>query len=264
MRKYILITSMLVSSSFGADLSQVSTEELANEMQKRMQTMTPQERQQYRGSGMMGMGQMGKCGDGRMRGMGSRRMMQMPEFSDYDLNQDGAITEEEFNEAHTKRMSKLAEEGRMLRNAGKAPAFSDIDTNKDGKLDAEEFKAHQQEMKNQKCGSGQKRKMGKCGDGRMGKMSSRRMMQMPKFEDCDLNNDGAITEEEFNEARTKRMEKRAEEGRMLRNAGDAPSFADIDTNKDGKIDTEEFKAHQQKMQNQKCGSGQKRKMGKCG
>lgn len=261
MRKYILITSMLVSSSFGADLSQVSTEELANEMQKRMQTMTPQERQQYRGSGMMGMG---KCGESRMGGMGSGRMMQMPKFSDYDLNQDGAITEEEFQEGHTKRMSKLAEEGRMLRNAGEAPAFSEIDTDKDGKINTEEFKAHQQEMQNQKCGGGQKGKMGKCGNGSMGTMGSRRMMQMPKFSDCDLNQDGTITEEEFKEARKKRMEKRAAEGRMLRNAENAPSFSDIDTNHDGKIDQAEFQAHQQKMQNQKCGSGQKGKMGKCG
>jgi len=252
---------MLVSSSFGADLSQISTEELANEMQKRMQTMTPQERQQYRGSGMMGMG---KCGNGRMGGMGSGRMMQMPTFSEYDLNQDGVILEKEFEEAHTKRMSKLAEEGRMLRNAGEAPAFADIDTNKDGKVDAEEFQTHQQEMQNQKCGSGQKGKMGKCGDGSMGKMGSKRMMQMPKFSDCDLNQDGAITEEEFTEARKKRMEKHAAEGRMLRNAENAPSFADIDTNKDGKIDQAEFQAHQQEMQNQKCGSGQKGKMGKCG
>ncbi|MBD3791797.1 MAG: EF-hand domain-containing protein [Campylobacterales bacterium] len=160
MRKYILITSMLVSSSFGADLSQVSTEELANEMQKRMQTMTPQERQQYRGSGMMGMG---KCGESRMGGMGSGRMMQMPKFSDYDLNQDGAITEEEFKEARKKRMEKRAAEGRMLRNAENAPSFSDIDTNHDGKIDQAEFQAHQQKMQNQKCGSGQKGKMGKCG-----------------------------------------------------------------------------------------------------
>ncbi|MDD3592355.1 MAG: EF-hand domain-containing protein [Sulfurovum sp.] len=257
MRKYILITSMLVSSSFGADLSQISTEELASEMQKRLQTMTPQERQQYRELNA-GPGRMGKCGDGRMGKMGSKRMMQMPKFSEYDLNQDGAITEEEFKEAHAKRMSKLAEEGRMLRNVGEAPAFSDIDTNKDGKVDAEEFKAHQQEMQSQKCGSGPKGKMGKCGDGSMGKMGSKRMMQMPKFSDCDLNNDGVITEEEFTEARKKRMEKRAAEGRMLRNMENAPSFADIDTNKDGKIDQAEFDAHQRERM-------QKRdRPGKCG
>jgi len=154
MRKYILITSMLVSGSFGADLSQISTEELVNEMQKRMQTMTPQERQQYRGSSMIGMG---KYGEGSMGKMGSKQMMQMPAFSEYDLNQDGAITKEEFEEAHTKRMSKLAKEGRMLRNAGEAPSFADIDTNKDGKIDEAEFQAHQQEsMQNKdrprKCG----------------------------------------------------------------------------------------------------------------
>jgi Ca2+-binding EF-hand superfamily protein len=225
--------------------------------------MTPQERQQYRELNA-GPGRMGKCGDGRMGKTGSKRMMQMPKFSEYDLNQDGAITEQEFQEGHTKRMNRLAQEGRMLRNAGEAPSFADIDTDKDGKINAEEFQAHQKEMQNEKCGSGKKGKMGKCGDGSMGKMGSRRMMQMPKFSDCDLNQDGAITEEEFTEARKKRMEKRAAEGRMLRNAENAPSFADIDTNKDGKIDQAEFQAHQQEMHNQKCGSGQKGKMGKCG
>ncbi|MDY0403581.1 EF-hand domain-containing protein [Sulfurovum sp.] len=259
MRKYILITSMLVSSSFGADLTQISTEELANEMQKRLQTMTPQERQQYRGLNA-GPGRMGKCGDGGMGKMGSRRMMQMPKFSEYDLNNDGAITEQEFQEGHTQRMNKLAQEGRMLRNAGKAPAFSEIDTDKDGKINAEEFQSHQQEMQNLKCGSGPRGKMGKCGDGSMGmgKMGSRRMMQMPKFSDCDLNQDGAITEEEFTEARKKRMEKRAAEGRMLRNAKNAPSFSDIDTNHDGKIDQAEFEVHQQERM-QKRG-----RPGKCG
>jgi hypothetical protein len=109
-------------------------------------------------------------------------------------------------------------------------------------------------MQNQKCGSEPKGKMGNCGDGR----GSRRMMQMPKFSDCDLNQDGAITEEEFTEARKKRMEKRAAEGRMLRNAKNAPSFSDIDTNHDGKIDQAEFEVHQQERM-QKRG-----RPGKCG
>ena len=77
------------------------------------------------------------------------------------------------------------------------------------------------------------------------------MMKRPQFSEYDLNNDGVILEKEFQEARTKRMSERAEEGRMLRKAGMAPSFADIDTNRDGKISPAEFQAHQEKnrMQN---------------
>jgi Ca2+-binding EF-hand superfamily protein len=242
MKRFIMITSLLVTGSFGADLSQVSTEELADEMQKRMQSMTPQERQQYRGSGMMRPG----------------RMMQMPKFSDCDLNSDGAITEEEFKEARAKRMEKRAAEGRMLRNAGMAPAFSDIDTNKDQKITPDEFQTHQQQMR--------MKKSGKCGNGMMGqgKMRPGRMMQMPQFSDYDLNNDGVIMKKELQEARTERMNQRAKEGRMLQNAGMAPSFEEIDTNKDQKITPDEFQAHQQQMRMKNKNFKGKCDNGKCG
>ncbi|MGC9351614.1 MAG: hypothetical protein ACP5D3_06455, partial [Sulfurovum sp.] len=160
-----MITSLLVSGSFAADLSQVSTEELAQEMQKRMQTMTPQERQQYRGSGMMGMGQMGKCGNGMM-GQGKMKPgkgMQMPQFSDYDLNSDGMISKKEFQEAREKRMGKRAGEGRMLQNAGDAPSFEEIDTNKDKKITPDEFQSHQQQMRMQNRSLKGKCNSGKCG-----------------------------------------------------------------------------------------------------
>ncbi|UFH58077.1 EF-hand domain-containing protein [Sulfurovum mangrovi] len=260
MKKFIMITSLLVSSGFGADLSQVSTDELAQEMQKRMQSMTPQERQQYRGAGMMGMGQMGKCGNG-MGKMKPKRMMQMSKFSDCDLNNDGVILEKEFQEARAKRMNQRAEEGRMLQNAGKAPMFADVDTNKDGKITQDEFQAHQQQMRMKN--KGPQGKMGKCGNG-MGKTKPRRMMQMSQFADSDLNNDGVILEKEFQEAREKRMNQRAEEGRMLQNAGDAPSFGEIDTNKDGKITQDEFQAHQQQMRMKNKGANGKCANGKCG
>ena len=141
MKKIILITSLLVSGSIAADLSQVSTEELAQEMQKRMQTMTPEERQKYRGTGMM-------MGSGKM-GMGQTRpnRMQMPSFSEYDINSNGFIEENEYQEARDKRMSERAQEGKVLKNAGNAPSFTDIDTNKDGKVDQVEFQAHQQQMR---------------------------------------------------------------------------------------------------------------------
>ena len=86
-------------------------------------------------------------------------MMQMPQFSDYDLNNDGAIEEKEFDDARAKRMSERAQEGRMLKNAGNAPAFADIDTDKNGKITPDEFQAHQQQnrMKN-------KTPQGKCGN----------------------------------------------------------------------------------------------------
>jgi hypothetical protein len=78
---------------------------------------------------------------GQARGMGMGR--RMPEFSDFDQNGDGKITEEEFNDARAKRMSSMAERGYMMRNAANAPSFSDIDSNKDGAINKKEFSDHQ-------------------------------------------------------------------------------------------------------------------------
>ena len=69
---------------------------------------------------------------GQGMGMGKNRMRQMPSFADYDLNNDGKVTQNEFDEAREKRMSQRAKEGKMMRNAGNAPIFSQLDTNQDG------------------------------------------------------------------------------------------------------------------------------------
>ena len=65
----------------------------------------------------------------------------MPAFSDFDLDGDGAIVEQEFNKGHAKRMSERAAEGHELKNAGKC-TFAGIDSDSDGAVTPEEFKAH--------------------------------------------------------------------------------------------------------------------------
>lgn len=87
------------------------------------------------GGGGMGMGQ----NQGMGKGMGRNR----PAFSEYDLNGDGKITEKEFNEARSKRISERAQQGYQMRNLGSAPSFADIDANGDGEISTEEFAAHQ-------------------------------------------------------------------------------------------------------------------------
>lgn len=62
---------------------------------------------------------------------------------------DGKIVEQEFNEAHAKRMSQMAAEGRQMKHVGEMPGFSDIDTNDDGVISEEEFAAHQAEHRAQ-------------------------------------------------------------------------------------------------------------------
>jgi Ca2+-binding EF-hand superfamily protein len=68
----------------------------------------------------------------------------MPSFSDFDTNDDGKVTQEEFENTQNSRMTKRANEGKMMRNAGNAPSFSDIDTDNNGHIDKNEFKKHQQ------------------------------------------------------------------------------------------------------------------------
>lgn len=67
---------------------------------------------------------------------------------------------------------------------------------------------------------------------------------MATFADFDLDGDGMITEEEFVDARNKRISERAAEGRAMRGLSQAEEFKDIDLDGDGRINREEFEAHQ--------------------
>ena len=73
----------------------------------------------------------------------------------------------------------------------------------------------------------------------------------------DADGNGSITEQEFNNARTKQQEKMKASGRMGKGMASAPSFADADTNKDGQLSNEEVKNMQAKQQaNRGRGNGQ--------
>ena len=63
---------------------------------------------------------------------------------------------------------------------------------------------------------------------------------MAGFSTFDLNGDGRVEEKEFNEARKRRMQQRAEQGYPMRNAANAPAFADFDANGDGSVSPLEF------------------------
>ncbi len=74
----------------------------------------------------------------------------MHSFSEFDANNNGKITQSEFETTQQKNMTEKAKAGYPMRNAGNAPTFSTIDTNKDGFINAQEFNARQQtNMKNQ-------------------------------------------------------------------------------------------------------------------
>ncbi len=176
MKKFIILT-LMASAAWAVDYSQISTEELMNmrgtisvndrsafrvEMQKRMQTMTPTQRQQFMQSSP-GKGQgMGKgMNFQRGQGMGknkSKGIQNRPTFMTYDLNNDGRITQKEFYDGQAKRMTQKADEGKMMRNVGNAPTFESIDTNSDGAVAPTEFNTHQTNRMNSNMhGKGQGR-----------------------------------------------------------------------------------------------------------
>ena len=205
--KSLITIALLASGVFAANFSQMSTEEMMNmrgsvpvadrpafqeEMQKRMQSMTPQERQKYKG--MRGQGQ----GMGQGMGMGRNCMTNQPTFAEYDLNSDGAITQKELEQARAKRMNQKAKEGKMLRNAGNAPAFATMDKNNDGILDQEEFRLHQSEQMSNKSNC-----VGNCPN--PVKRSGKNTGNAPVFSDIDTNNDGMISKEEFSIHQNQRM-----------------------------------------------------------
>ena len=69
---------------------------------------------------------------------------------------------------------------------------------------------------------------------------------MASFADFDTNGDGIITEQEFVDARNKRIAERAGEGRPMRGLAQAEEFKTIDTNGDGHLTREEFDMHQRR------------------
>ena len=83
-----------------------------------------------------------------MGGNKGKGIQNRPTFATYDLNNDGKITEKEFYDGQAKRMTQKADEGKMMRNAGKAPTFESIDANSDGAVTAAEFDTHQMNRMN--------------------------------------------------------------------------------------------------------------------
>ena len=88
---------------------------------------------------LIGVGGIAVAGGGP--GMGGGRGMggSPPSFSDFDLNGDGGIDEQEFIDVRTKRIAERVKEGRKMRGLITAPSFSDLDSDGDGSLTREVF-----------------------------------------------------------------------------------------------------------------------------
>lgn len=156
-------------------------------------------------------------------------------FNAIDLDGNGSVSAQEFNTVHQQRMSARAAEGRPMRGMAGGHSYADFDTDGNGQLTPDELAAGQQiqMQKRQAMGMGQGQGQG-MGRGR----------NMPEFTDFDLNADGYFVEDEFYEARDKRISERARQGYPMRGLANAPSFAEIDTDGDGRVNSQEFAAHQ--------------------
>jgi Ca2+-binding EF-hand superfamily protein len=155
-------------------------------------------------------------------------------FADFDVNNDGSISENEFNTVREQRMKAMSAEGRKMPCAASAPAFADLDTDRNGQVSAEELSA------------GQKGHMEKCREMRQkegGGMGMGGHHHKPQFSEFDTDGNGVISEQEFNDAHAKRMSAMAAQGHTMKHAGNMPTFASIDTNGDGGISEQEFDAH---------------------
>lgn len=168
-------------------------------------------------------------------------------FEAYDRDGNGFVSEQEFNTVRGERMAAKAAEGRPMHGAASAPSFSAFDSNGDGQLTQSELAAGQKAQMEKRRGMG--RGMGQgMGQGQgMGKGRN-----MPVYSDFDLDGNGLIVENEFIEARNKRIGDRAKQGYQMRNLSNMPSFTDIDTNGDGAISEDEFNTHQSQHRQQRA------------
>ena len=154
-----------------------------------------------------------------------------------DADRNGTISRAEYANAHKNRVRPGQRKGAML-GQGQGQGI--------GRGAAADAPAPQPGVgmgAGQGMGPGAGQGMGQ-GQGMAAGQGMGRGMNRPDFADFDTNRDGSISQDELNQYRSDKLEQRAKEGRMMRNASKAQAFGDMDTNKDGKIDATEFSNHQ--------------------
>lgn len=168
-------------------------------------------------------------------------------FHIYDINADGSISQDEFNTIRGLRMENRAAQGRPIKNMTSEPKFNQFDTNNDGYLNPEELAIGQQMQRQKRREFRQSQGMGMR---QMQMQGMRGTHMMPKFENFDSNQDGALSPEEFTAGLQQHMQNRQNmrqnqgksqnQSRGMNRGRNMPKFADFDANKDGYISEQEL------------------------
>jgi len=78
-------------------------------------------------------------------------------FATYDTDNNGIVTEQEYNIIREQRQTAVKASGRMGHGMANAPAFYTVDTNKDGQVSEQELQVIQeQQQANRGTGRGKK------------------------------------------------------------------------------------------------------------
>ncbi|MCW8889155.1 MAG: EF-hand domain-containing protein [Sedimenticola sp.] len=149
-------------------------------------------------------------------------------FSTYDANGDGRVTAEEYYAARNERIAERAKQGRLMKNLGNAPSFEQFDHDGDGYLTELEMVKGQLDQMQQRPQRA------------MGRGAGRQSAGMARFGDFDLNGDGIVKPDEFDQVRAERQSSKAVQGYPMRNADTAPSFESFDSDGDGVLTPDEF------------------------
>jgi len=158
-------------------------------------------------------------------------------FTAFDQDGNGSISQEEFAAVHGQRLQAPNPQGNSARRWMDPPDFASFDTDGNGSLSPDELAIGQRNRMLQR-----RQQMG--GGGGNPAMGPGRGRNMPAFEAFDLNGDGQLTQQEFEQARAKRISERAQQGYLMRNLQNAPPYGDIDSNGDGSVTPDEFAAAQ--------------------
>ena len=186
--------------------------------------------------------------------MQSLQAMPLPQrgpipFYIYDINSNGAISQDEFHTIRGQRMENRAAQGFPMPSMASEPDFNQFDMDKNGQLNPDELARGQQLQREKRWAMRQSQGMG----------MSRGMgggHNMPKFEDFDQNKDGVLTPEEFSSGMQQHRQKRQNmrqgqrmgmrqgqgqgQSRGMGAGRNMPKFEDFDGNKDGYISEQEL------------------------